>query len=326
MARRSVVVGVDGSPESRRAVELAWNIAQAARADLVPVHAVPDLWLAGGLEHAPELPPEVHEALIRDSRTAIERLLEGVLPLAARKHLEVRAGPAAIAIAEVARQRNAELVVLGGRHHGALARGAGRSTAHYLVRTLDVPLLMVGPSPAPAAQLLAAVDLSPASIPTLKAAERFARLLGARLRVIHVVQPLRFVFLIVDMLDQKGFEERSREAFDRLMARFRNVGPEDRVLRTGPVAETITTEATTLPADLVVVGSHGKGWAHRLLVGSTTERLLSALRVSVLVIPTARARKRAGTAPPPRRRSPRRARMATVTLRRPKVPTSRTPA
>jgi nucleotide-binding universal stress UspA family protein len=52
MARGSVVVGVDGSPESGRAVELAWKIAQAARADLVPVHAVPDLWLAGGLERS----------------------------------------------------------------------------------------------------------------------------------------------------------------------------------------------------------------------------------------------------------------------------------
>jgi hypothetical protein len=140
------------------------------------------------------------------------------------------------------------------------------------------------------------------------------------------VQPLRFMFVIVDTLDQMGFEERSHRAFDRLTAPLANVAPEDRVVRTGQPAETILAEAAAWHGGLLVVGSHGKGWADRLLVGSTTERLLSALRVSVLVIPTARSRTRARTAAPLRRRAPRRARVAAVTVRRPKEPASRTRA
>ena len=286
-----IVVGVDGSPASRRAVALAWRIAKAARADLVPVHAVPDLWLAEGLEQGPELPPQIHEALIRDARTGIERFLKGVLPPAARRHLETRTGPAAIAIADVARKRQAGLVVIGGRHHGTLARAVGRSTAHYLVRRLDAPLLVVGQSPAPPARLLAAVDLSAASTPTLKAAQGFADLLGARLRIVHVVQPLRFMFGLVDALDQTSFEERSRRAFDRLTEPLGKVAAEDRVLRVGPVAELLLAEAASWPADLIVVGSHGKGLVERVLIGSTTERLVNALPASLLVIPTWPARK-----------------------------------
>lgn len=323
MDRRPIVVGVDGSPESRRAVELAWEIARTARADLIPVHAVPDLWLAEGLEAVTELPPAVRDALVRDSRRAIERFLERTRAHAARARLEVRTGPAALAIAAVARQRRAQLMVLGGRQHGALARGAGRSTAHYLVRTLEIPLLVVGRSQRPVTRVLVAVDLSPASSATLSAARQLAHQLGARLRVIHVVQPLRFMFLIVDALDQTAFEERSRAAFDRLTAPLANLARDDRVLRAGAAAETILAEAAAWRADLLIVGSHGKGWADRLLVGSTTERLLNALRVSVLVIPT--ARKRARTAPS-RRTSPRRARRTTVSLRRPRAPASRTPA
>ncbi len=297
-----IVVGVDGSPASRRAVALAWRIAKAARADLVPVHAVPDLWLAEGLEQGPELPPQIHEALIRDARTGIERFLKAVLPPAARRHLEVRTGPAAIAIAEVARRRQAGLVVIGGRHHGTLARAAGRSTAHYLVRQLDVPLLVVGQSAVPPARLLAAVDLSATSTPTLKAAQGFAELLGARLRIVHVVQPLRFMFGLVDALDQRGFEERSRQAFDRLAEPLGKVGPEDRVLRVGPVAESLLAEAAGWPADLIVVGSHGKGLVERVLIGSTTERLVNALPASLLVIPTWPARKPARAVARRRRR------------------------
>jgi universal stress protein family protein len=35
----------------------------------------------------------------------------------------------------------------------------------------------------------------------------------------------------------------------------------------------------------VVVGSHGKGWVERLLIGSVTERLLNQLPSSLLVVP-----------------------------------------
>jgi nucleotide-binding universal stress UspA family protein len=63
------------------------------------------------------------------------------------------------------------------------------------------------------------------------------------------------------------------------------VGPDDRVMRRGVAAEIIAAEAATWSADVVVVGSHGKGWVERLLVGSATERLLALLPASLLVVP-----------------------------------------
>jgi hypothetical protein len=38
----------------------------------------------------------------------------------------------------------------------------------------------------------------------------------------------------------------------------------------------------------VVVGSHGKGWVDRVLIGSTTERLLATLPAGLLVVSTGR--------------------------------------
>ncbi len=49
----------------------------------------------------------------------------------------------------------------------------------------------------------------------------------------------------------------------------------------------IRREAAEWPADLLVVGSHGKGWGTRMLVGSVTEQLISYLPTSLLVVPTA---------------------------------------
>jgi hypothetical protein len=73
---------------------------------------------------------------------------------------------------------------------------------------------------------------------------------------------------------------------------------EDQVVRTGPAVETILAEVAAWQADVLVVGSHGKGWVDRLLVGSTTEQLVNALPASVLVIPTAAAAKKGRGARP----------------------------
>jgi len=39
----------------------------------------------------------------------------------------------------------------------------------------------------------------------------------------------------------------------------------------------------------LVVGSHGKGWAERALVGSVTEQLLNHLPLSLVVVPVGTA-------------------------------------
>ncbi len=59
----------------------------------------------------------------------------------------------------------------------------------------------------------------------------------------------------------------------------------EKVVRHGTAVATISQEVTDWRADLLVVGSHGKGWAQRLLLGSVTEQLLNHLPTSLLVIP-----------------------------------------
>jgi nucleotide-binding universal stress UspA family protein len=293
MAWKPIIVGVDHSPESLRAAEVAAAIAHASGAPLIPVHAVPVVPVFTdpvGIEPMPAFSPELQDDLNRISRGQLVRELETILPASAMRRLEVQTGPGAFVIAELARKWRAELVVLGGKQHGALARGLGRSTAHYLVRTLDIPVLVVGNSTKPIARVLAAVDLSTASRPTIEAAERFAQLFGARVRLMHVVEPLRFTQLLPDQWDAVAYDRGSREMFDRFSSRFTEIAQADRVVRTGRSAEAIATEAGDWQADVVVVGSHGKGWVDRILVGSTTQRLVTELPTSIMVVPVKAAR------------------------------------
>jgi nucleotide-binding universal stress UspA family protein len=63
------------------------------------------------------------------------------------------------------------------------------------------------------------------------------------------------------------------------------VSPEaERVIRHAVADIGIAAEAKAWQADVVVVGSHGKGLVERMLVGSVTERLLSDLPAPILVV------------------------------------------
>jgi nucleotide-binding universal stress UspA family protein len=103
--------------------------------------------------------------------------------------------------------------------------------------------------------------------------------LGAQLRGLHVVEPAKFPMVVPLMFDQAEYERRCSAAFEKLAP------PPDHVVRQGVAVDVIAEEAARWEADLVVVGSHGKGWAHRMLIGSSTERLLNLLPASLLVVP-----------------------------------------
>ena len=293
MIRQPIIAGIDGSQESVRAASLAWRLARAMDAQCVLVHAVPNVWAPGGM--APLVNSgEVFDLVVSDLQKWLSRELGAEIPDAVRRSLVARPGRPDIVLDQVAREYEAGLIVVGARHHGALARGFGGSTAHRLVRTSPVPVLVAqGPGQVPR-RILVATELSPAAAPTLSTAWRYADLFTAQLRVVHVFEPAKFRPVVPLSLDQNAFESSSRRKFDRLIAlELPRVAPSDRIVRRGKADEEIAEEAVAWQADLVVVGTHGTNWVDRMLIGSTTERLLNRLPASLLVVPVNRRAARA---------------------------------
>jgi nucleotide-binding universal stress UspA family protein len=278
MKAQPVVVGVDGSLESVRAAAIASRIAGGSSAECILVYAVPMMWMPGGTAE-PITSPEVADRVVAHACTSLAHV--GVdAPVTARP------GKAGVVLQQVARERDAGLIVVGGRHHGPLERGLGGSTAHHLVRTADAPVLIVEPGTETIERVLVAVDLFNGAGPTLRAADRLAGALGAQLRAVHVIEPAKYPVVVPLSLDQAEYERRCRDEFVRLIeSQLPDLPLDERVVRTGVADEEIAEEATVWHADLVVVGSHGKKWIDRLLIGSTTERLLNRLPASLLVVP-----------------------------------------
>ena len=290
MSGKPIVVGVDGSAESVSAAVLAWRIAQAASVPLHPVCALPDLAAPGGYGPAWYGASDAEHVIVAATRQVAESL-RGRLPETVVEGLEVRLGHPARVLLETAAARKAGLVVVGG------SRGKrGGSTVQYLARTLDVPLLIHAGGPAAPERVLVALDLSRAARDTLGEAAGVARLLEAELRAVHVVEPARFPRVVPAALDVVDFERRSVEVFERVV-RDSGVERVEREVRHGPAEEAIADEAAAWGATLVVVGSHGKNFFERLLIGSTTERLITLMPASLLVVPSAPARQPAAQRP-----------------------------
>lgn len=282
MRIKPIVAGVDGSPESARAALTAWRLSVAMGVPLELVHAVPDFRAAAALTRLP-VPIDVSDPLVAYARERVMAPLRDVVPAEALATLRLDVGrPEAVLAAAAA---DARLVVLGGKHHGVLARHFGGSTAHHLIRTRDVPVLITAAQGWPIRRVLVAVDLSFAAEPTLAAARDIARASDARLRVLHVIEPVAAAPIMAPGIDLEAIARRDIEEFSHRVAALPEVDVEDRVTRHGPAAQMIAAEAADWHADVVVMGSHGRGWVERLLVGSVTERVLALLPASLLVVP-----------------------------------------
>jgi nucleotide-binding universal stress UspA family protein len=284
MSWNPIVAGVDSSPESARAAAVATDVARAAGTTCHLVHVTGDQWSALAIAEMPERAQEFRESLVAREREGVERALWGVVPPEVIQRMIVRVGRAAAVLKRIAAERGAGLVVMGGKHHSALARWLAGSTSHDMVRTTDVPVLITGDSRAPIRRVLAAVDLSAAARPTIEAAERLAGLFGAAVRVVCALEPLP-VIPEAPNYDLSHYYAMMEDQIAHEVWPLVKAPRAEKVTRYGTAVDAILQEAADWRADLVVVGSHGKGWVDRLLIGSVTERLLNRLPTSLLVVP-----------------------------------------
>lgn len=300
MTWKPIVAGVDQSPQAASAAAFAWRIARAAQTECYFVHGARPIFHSTAAEYLGDLDALV-EQQIEAARVGMQATIERAVPPDALSRLEVRPGRGAGVVTEAARERGAGLIVLGGKHHTALGRWMGGSTAHHVVRTTDIPLLITGEHLGGIRRVLVAADLSYAVRPTFESAAQMAQLFGATLRVLHAVEPLPVFAEMPVLLDEDTFYRDSQDQFERCLEPLLADVPAEHGVRRGYAADAIAMEAAEWGADLVVVGSHGKGWMDRLLLGSATERLLDHLPTSLLVVPVP---------PPPGERAVRAARRA----------------
>ena len=145
-------------------------------------------------------------------------------------------------------------------------------------------------------KILVALDGSDTSLHALQQAIELARNLSATLRIVHVVD-MNWLPLGPELaIDIEAISAVRRSAGEKILAAARETAQkagleaESTLMETETptqhVAETVAKEASRWPADLVVLGTHGRRGFERMLLGSVAEGMARRSPVPVLLIPS----------------------------------------
>jgi nucleotide-binding universal stress UspA family protein len=241
----------------------------------------PQLHLEDSLKLS-ELEAAVREEILKRVRKATNREPDQI-------EIEIEQGTVHAGILRAAENIGAGAVVVGGKvdHTGSHLLG---SAAEHVVRYANCPVLIARNSPL--GRVLTATDFSDPAFPAVEAGAAEARHRKADLTIIHSIDlvPLMSSFYgdltsysapPVDLIEpiRKMWQQR----LDECVRNFKAEG--GGILSDGPASLAIVRAAAELPAELLVVGTHGRTGLSRIMaLGSVAEAVVRAAPCSVLIV------------------------------------------
>jgi len=283
-----ILAAMDLDNGSAELLRQADALARSQNVQLSVCHVLPEIFAVRPLF------PHLHldDALNRSGLEAAVRdaLLERIRAVTTRElsqtEIEIEQGTVHAGILRAAERIGAGGVVVGGKvdHEGLHILG---NAAEHVVRYAHCPVLVARPSPA--GKVLAATDFSDPALPAVEAGAAEARRRKADLTIIHAIDLLPMVSPFygefyngppMDLSDQ--MRDLWQQRLDECVHHFKAKG--GGLLRNGPAASTILSAASELPAQLLVVGTHGRTGLNRIALGSVAEAVVRGAPCSVLVV------------------------------------------
>ncbi|OJZ72834.1 universal stress protein [Mycobacterium paraffinicum] len=282
-----VLVCVDGSAASDAAV--AWGTREALLRDLpiTLVHAVPPVvvgWPVGQLyADMPEWQQDSAKHVIDQARKTLNASVGSSAP----PEIHTETVYSAIVPALVEASNDARMIVAGSQGLGAVGRLLLGSVTAGLVHYAHCPVAVIhsaeGAAPDPGAPVVLGVDGSPASEDATALAFDEASRRGVGLVAVHVWSDVG-VFPILGM-DWHDREIQAAETLAERLAGWQDRYPDVRIERKlfcDKPSEWLLKESER--AQLVVVGSRGRGGFPGMLLGSVSSAVAQSARVPVLVV------------------------------------------
>ncbi len=249
--------------DSGETIVEAWREASAISrtfgAPIVLVHAIPE---AG--EFSPEfdvVSTQIFDLFEDLTRGAKDAGVEVTQPF------EIRSGQPSEVIRDVARERKADLIVIGAGNKSTLDRLLLGSTAERVMREAEQPVWLVRPGRGhdDVKRIVAAVDGSAPGREALAAAVMLARTFTARLTLLEVRASGAGGTTWRDELDLHGIDLETLQL-------------------EGDVVESLLKAAQEKSCDLLIIGEAGRQGFARLLKANTAEAVVRKVPCSLLAV------------------------------------------
>lgn len=287
MTGRGIVVAVDGSPPSDSALDWAVREAASRKVSLKIVHMMrPPMVVAW-----PEMPPApgYGESLEEHSRTVLAKATERAQKLASELggvEITDELSSDTIMGTLVDLSKDSELIVVGSRGLGAVQRATLGSVSSAMVHHSRCPVAVIHDETAvdelTGKPVVVGIDGSPASeLATAIAFDEAARH-GVPLVAVHAWSDA--IAIEQPGITYQTMQGLGEEVLGERLAGWRERYPDVEVRRAvvcDKPAHEILNEGEN--AQLIVVGSHGRGGFAGMLLGSVSTKVVHAAKVPVIV-------------------------------------------
>lgn len=282
---RTIVVGFDGSPRGEDALELAGLLGRLSGARIV----------AASVYSPPALSSEddVLARVLREEAEEIAAQAVRLCPQPIAEAVAVEEVLPARGLQQLARERDADLIVVGSSHRGRRGRITAGSVPEQLLHDGEcavaiAPAGYVTGEETRLATIGVGFDGGGGSRAALEVAVTLARAAGARLSVIGVIGTRLGALVpgtraVPHAAYLRDIEQRERLAVDEAAAGLEGIEATAEPRLGEPVAATLTARSREL--DLLVLGCHGYGLLRRLFHGSVSTALARAAACPLIVMP-----------------------------------------
>ena len=280
----TIIVPLDGSDFAARAIPDATALATSSGAKLVLVRVLAHR----ALESAVDERDAIQASLNMDADTLRADGLR--VETAVRRVHPIHADDVARAIAVVADEQQAELIVMSTHGRGGLGRWVYGSVADSLLQQSTTPVLLVSPhvdSPLPTdrrLRVLVPLDGSELAEDAIETANLLAGTLDTELTLLQVVEspPYPYYYLPYDPDAELGAARQYLQSHaDRLRAQGKRVTARATM---GNPSWVVARVAREVEADIVVMATHGRTGLDRLVLGSVATATLQRSDVPVLLV------------------------------------------
>ncbi len=293
MAFKKILVAIDGSETSEKALELVAGLSSSLGTEVVLL-AVTD-----SRAHFDEGEAESSDDDAENAAKYLEHKAAPLREMGLSVSPKVESGSAADTILSVAKDIGADVIAMATHRGSAIARGILGSVTDRVMRASELPVLAVYPESGQSSAkqswtpstVIVPLDGSELAEQSVSAAIEIAESCGAELIFVRAVRLPSYAVSGpgAEFYGQDYGVSSNREGAEEYLSQFVEMAKSKGISASahaalGNPAARLIEESNNVPDAMIVITSHGRGGMRRMVLGSVADKIVRASHHPVLVL------------------------------------------